>query len=501
VAPKLFEPIVLDPAPPLRLPPIDDLVQQSNTPKPAPQPPALDQLPDKLPKLDTVPTQPSPVFQPAPAQPSALPGATFHEAAPCDPAGEQWPIAPAGLAGNPSASPVRNRVFGSPPVNLSRDYHFRDVFGFDLFDHSKAMADELGNPVDRFFLQADLLLWWQNQGNIPVLATTTSDPAGFGFLGAPGTQILLGPGRFGPSFQTGFRIRGGGYIDECANLGLDGGFFFLGRGSESRSFDSNQFPTLTRPIFSPNINAEFGELVARPGLATGRLVIEQDSFLWGIDINLRRATCRTCDSGTGWVAGYRHVNLTENLRMTEFITATGPEGNDPPGTQIVVGDHFQTKNQFHGPQVGWWWHRQLGALDYDARVSLAMGATNQIITINGFQQRTRPGEATQNFVGGLLATGPNIGTFRRTAFSVVPEVTFNMGLRLSPNFRIYTGYNFLYWSNVVRPGDQIDRVVDVTRVPNPPANFPPSNQVRPLPTLKQSNFWAQGIQLGAELRW
>ncbi len=410
---------------------------------------------------------------------------------------------PGVLTGQPVA-PIRNRVFGSPSLNLSRDYHFRDILGQDMIgpNGGAGATGDVGGTQDLFFVEGELLLWWQNRARIPVLATTSTSNSGSGFLGDPQTRNLLGLGDFGPSFLQGFRVRAGGYIDECGLLGLDGGFFFLGPGRESRSFDSSQFPVITRPFFAPNINSEFGEVVARPGLSSGRLEVWQDSFLWGIDINLRKAICRDCTGGHGWFAGYRHLNLTETLSITEFITATGSQAPDPVGTQVVVNDTFQTRNRFHGPQFGWWNQRRFGIFDLDTRFGLSMGVTNQIVNISGFQQRTRPGEDTQNFVGGLLAAGPNIGEFSRNTFSVVPEVTFNLGVFVTPNLRVYAGYNFLYWSNVVRPGDQIDRVIDLTNIPNPPPGVTPSRMSnRPQPTFRQSDYWAQGVQFGLELRW
>ena len=116
---------------------------------------------------------------------------------------------------------------------------------------------------------------------------------------------------------------------------------------------------------------------------------------------------------------------------------------------------------------------------------------------------TLPGQPPVAFNGGLLATGPNLGHFSRDRFAVVPEFTLNLGYRLTPNLKVYTGYNFLYWSSVLRPGDQIDRVVDLTFVPNNPMSPPPvfSGQVRPQALLKATDFWAQGVQFGLEWRW
>jgi hypothetical protein len=416
-------------------------------------------------------------------------------------------------------APTRGRVFGSPALNLSRDFFVRDLFGLDLYTPPRGTIGPDGQVMldgpapDLFFFHAEYLLWWANRYRIPELATTSASNTGFGLLGDPNTRALLGPGNFGPTFRNGLRIRGGGYFDECDPVGLDASFFFLGTARQKVAFDSAQFPVITRPFFAPNtavindqagtifLPGEFGEVVARPGLSAGRFEVETESYLWGADVNYRRGICRTCEGARGWFLGYRHLNLTERLRMTEFITATGAQAPDPIGTRVVVGDTFDTRNRFHGGQVGYLWNRRVGRWDLDARASVALGVTHQTLTIDGFQQRTRPGEVTQAFRGGLLAAGPNLGRFTDNRFSVVPEATFNVGYMVNPAVRLYVGYNFLYWNNVIRPGDQIDRTVDVTFVPNPPANVPPSGQFRPQPTFRQSDLWVQGIQFGAELRW
>ena len=70
--------------------------------------------------------------------------------------------------------------------------------------------------------------------------------------------------------------------------------------------------------------------------------------------------------------------------------------------------------------------------------------------------------------------------------------------------RLSVGYNFLYWSSVARPGDQIDRNLDVTQIPNflplPPGTAPVSPP-RPMPLLRDNGYFAQGITLGVEFRY
>ena len=491
-------------APPVMVPPVDAIPQPLALDWTGPRGKLIPPTPTELPILPTPELPKVPATEPLPS-PRPLPGSALNPQPYCN----DTPDVP-----NPNAVkqttavspaeagiPVRNGTFGSPSVRLSRDYSFRDNFGLDLMRNERPIrVRPEGQPADSHFVQAEYLLWWANRGDIPVLATTSRDGTP-GFLGQPGTQSLLGPGAFGPNLRSGFRVRAGGWLDDCGLRGIDGSFFFLGRTSTSFGADSAQYPTITRPFFAPNFNSEFGEIVAQPNLSSGRIDITSDSQLWGADINFRKGICRTCDRTTGWFAGYRYLDLNERLTIAESITSTGPLSPDPVGTKVFVQDRFEARNRFHGAQVGGFWSNTQGKLDWDIRAGIALGVNQETLQIDGLQQRTRPGQLTQSFNGGLLATGPNLGTFSQSQFSVVPEVTTTVGYRATPNLRVYVGYNVLYWSNVIRPGDAIDRTVDVALVPNPPAGVAATANPRPLPIFRQSDFWAQGIQFGIELRW
>ena len=86
---------------------------------------------------------------------------------------------------------------------------------------------------------------------------------------------------------------------------------------------------------------------------------------------------------------------------------------------------------------------------------------------------------------------------------MVPETELNVGYQLTPHARAFVGYDLLYWSTVVRPGDQIDPVLDVTQIPNFALlhGQTPTNQGRPLVPFKESGFWAQGMNIGIEFRY
>lgn len=432
--------------------------------------------------------------------------------------GELPAAPPAMMVPQGATVPGKKGTFGSPPITISRDYPpLTDAHDHGPGGHRDRGRGEPGSKAtDRLQFQVEYLLWWVNGGDYPPLATTTVSPgavpslaAGNGFLGDPATQVLLA-GPFGSEQRQGFRVRGGWWFDDCGKCGIDASYFFLGRTSDSVVFNSPGAPVITRPFVSPNINpqtgaiiGETGEIVAFPNFSTGTLAVETSSYLWGADVNLKHAWCKTSGFQAHGFIGYRFLNLTESLGITEFITALPGNPVDPPGTRVVVQDRFDVRNQFHGGQVGVAAERNWGALSLSGRASVALGVTHQELDISGGQIRTRPGMTPPMTFGGggLLAAGPNLGSFTRDRFAVAPEGTLNLGVWVTRGMKVYAGYNVLYWSNVIRPGDQIDRVVDVTFVPNPPMGIAPSGQDRPMPTFRQSDLWVQGIQFGAEWRW
>jgi hypothetical protein len=475
-------------------------------PKPMPAPPA-----PPPPRGD----EPRPMPQPVPPeQPLAPPRPVAPPHPELPPAPPEFMVPPPGLGVS------KHGTFGSPPLRISRDWpSFRELHsgvGRDEGGLGYGGRDAVGEGAgafQRFFVSGEYLLWWMPGFATPVLGTTNANPALNGFLGEPGTTSLLGPGPFLDSTRQGFRVRAGAWWEE-AGCGVDTGFFFLANRSRDVSFGPDQFPLITRPIFAPNPMpngqpvGESGEAVSVPGVLRGTLAARGDSRLWGIDVNLRKCLFAACDARAEWFVGYRHLNLRERLTITEDITvigdgrARGVAVTDPVGTRVFVQDDFQTRNSFHGAQFGARYERRFGAWDFDARASVSLGTTFQTLSISGFQARQRPtGEPMFFRNGGLLAAQTNIGRFTRDLFSVVPELTLNAGYWVTPSVRVFAGYNFLMWTNVIRPGDQIDRVVDVTFVPNGPMLAVPSGMNRPRPTFAQRDLVVNGVQFGVDWRW
>src|SRR5262249_3301574 len=109
-----------------------------------------------------------------------------------------------------------------------------------------------------------------------------------------------------------------------------------------------------------------------------------------------------------------------------------------------------------------------------------------------------------SFVGQpLVSTDKPALRSSRDRFAVVPEVRVDVGVRLLDGLRAFVGYDFLYLSEAVRPGNQRSRVAFS---PSAVDNGPPTHG---LPTflpqfsghLCGTDFWAQGLTFAIEWRY
>ena len=170
----------------------------------------------------------------------------------------------------------------------------------------------------------------------------------------------------------------------------------------------------------------------------------------------------------------------------------------------VINDSFRTENRFHGGQVGLTGEVRRGRWYVDGRASIAFGTVFQRADVGGGQQLLFANGAVGQYQGGLLAVpGANIGAFTQNKFAVAPEVSLNFGYHLTPNMRVFVGYNFLYLSSVLRPGNVIDTNIDAARIPNfvVPGNPAPLPFPRPQPQFNTTDFFAQGINWGVQWTW
>ncbi|WP_419195201.1 BBP7 family outer membrane beta-barrel protein [Novipirellula herctigrandis] len=363
----------------------------------------------------------------------------------------------------------------------------------------------------------EYLMWWQDGMELPPLITTSTDPnvaqANAGVLGQPTTQTLFGGDDVLTDSFEGGRLRFGFWLDKCHTWGVGAEYFQIGSKSESYFRNSNGNPTLARPFF--NVNPATGspredsELVAFPDVVSGAVGAEATSELVGAGFHFRRL--RNCDEGcnrwlfdscdqnycsrTESMIGYRFLQLTETVNITENLTGIQPQAN------FDISDNFRTRNQFNGVDLGWVYRQTRNNWTIDGLIRLGIGVTHQQVDINGSTtisgDPTNPGSTT--YSGGLLTQASNIGSYTRDEFSVIPEFNVNLGYQLNDHWRAMMGYTFIYWSNVVRPGEHISRDVNPSQLA--PPEDPLTGPNRPEFDFDSVDYWVQGWSAGLEYRW
>jgi len=402
-------------------------------------------------------------------------------------------------------------------------------------------ATQKGQPADggcdccldgRHWFSVDYLAWWTKGMRVPPLVTTTTvDPpvlgSADGSLDQAGTVILFGDQEILRGQRNGLRFQAGWWSDDNCRLGVEADYYFLNDATERFSASSPGTvgsQVISRPFYDilrPGATAMNGipgpigniEQVAFPDLLSGTITVTANTDFQSAGARLRYALCcetdgcQTSHHGDSYhyakridfLLGYRYARLNEGLSVLEQLDETGFFA---PPQQFEVRDSFQTRNDFHGAELGVKGQWTTGRWSLDLLGKLALGNVRQRVAINGSTDSTvvgMPPEPTAT--GGLLALTTNIGSYQQNSFAVIPELGATLGLRITERLRGTVGYSFVYWSNVVRPGDQIDLDLNQTFIPRFNGGLAGSGFARPAFDFRETDYWAQGLNIGLDYRW
>jgi hypothetical protein len=431
-----------------------------------------------LPPPDPVSEEALPPPKPTPISPNAAP-----------PSGPPQPYAPSpGSYSPPPSGPY------TPPPGF--DPRFPPPVGPNsAFNPPPAFVpNPINNPM--FWIGLEGLIWWLKDQPVGVPLVTTgpaSQGASAGALGMQGTTAVDGPLHYGAT--GGFRLYLGGWFDDAHTIGMDGSLFILGA-------DTTGFSVIDRSgagnlvLNEPVSGAPFNTQVSAPGQQSGSVDVFARSRFGGGDINglfhVYRNRCLTINLLGGW----RYLELDETLTITAnsnlFTTTTYTDNmgdvlaTATPGSSVTVIDQFGTRNQFNGGQVGTRFQYVYRLFSVTGTAKLAIGATHEVVSINGnttvFPVSGDPIPLTGGNYASLQA-----GRYSTDHFALAPEFQLKLGYQILPCVRAQIGYDFLYLSRVVRPGNQIDNTYD--------------GVLHPLVPMTNSSFWAQGLSLGVQFNF
>jgi hypothetical protein len=391
-------------------------------------------------------------------------------------------------------------------------------FGISIPDGPNAFGTEKveqGGPLyhwmpevkgpGQFFASAEYLLWWVKDTPLPIPLLTSGTAASQGILGAPGTTSLVGDslgygplagGRFSFGFETSdhdWTIVATAFVLETGAAGV------------SASSDAAGNPVLARPYFNTTSGAPASALVSFPGSFSGSAALESTVDLFGVEVNALRRLSGGGPDGISLLVGFRYLSLEENMSIAQASTAlpggvfgfNGASVTAPAMLSVVDG--FDTRNKFFGGQAGTQITYHPGHFFVDLTGKLGIGNTYESVSSAGVTTLSGTGAPASSVPSGLYALAGQ-GITSRSAFTLVPEFDLNVGVDLTCNLRIFVGYTFLYWDDVVRPANQINYSINPANVPSSLA-FGTGGPGPVSAQIHNTDFWAQGLNIGFTLRY
>jgi putative beta barrel porin BBP7 len=440
-------------------------------------------------------------------------------------------LATAGLAAAQPASPPAPT---SPPPTAALDSPTTAPPGAKIVTPVIPMRSDAGIPFEvrsdayvqpcdrdvppeeftpRFWVSAEYLMRWLKDPPLggPLVTSSTVDPfTNPGVLGQDGTVVLFDhiPGL---GMYSGVRGSAGVALDRCHTWVLDGSILWLQERNKSVVFqsDGNGNPVISRPIINPDTREEGVFLVSFPDNFAGRINIQARQQFWAVETNVSRKLISADWGGIDLIGGFRYAALSEDLTIDDqslVLPLSGQGGRFlgeiiGPDNILSKNDTFETRNQFYGGQLGLKAEVRRGNWYLLTKTQLGFGDTYQSLNISGSSTLTPPFGAPTTVPGGLLALPTNMGRVTHNELTLLPELSVSLGYQVSEGIRLYVGYDLTYWSNVVRPGDQIDRNINRSYVPTSEFFGGPAFPQDPVILFRTTDWWMQGINFGVAVRF
>jgi hypothetical protein len=362
------------------------------------------------------------------------------------------------------------------------------------------------DETPRAWVNAEYLLWWVKRGPIAVPLASTGSAASLGVLGSGGHPI--GPDRFDYKEFNGGRLTAGAWMNKDGNIGVEASGFLLEQNGDGFGLASGAaLPVLARPFIDTTTQGPNVRLLGLPGAFAGTLTVNSQSRIWGAEGNSVLRLMNGDTLSADLLSGFRFFDLEENLQIADTarllangVTSFDGVGLVAPGTTQVV-DRFDTRNYFYGGQVGSRVSFTHGGLFADLTGKVAFGEVREIVLTNGTTTLAGAAPAPATVPGGLLVTSANAGRYTHQEFAVLPEAALRVGYRVCDNVSVHAGYNVLYLSKAVRPGEQIDPTVNPTTVPTSPSFGLPFGPPRPAVPVTSTDFWSHGLTVGLTLQF
>ncbi|MCM2373098.1 BBP7 family outer membrane beta-barrel protein [Aporhodopirellula aestuarii] len=331
------------------------------------------------------------------------------------------------------------------------------------------IARVLAHPLSGFWARAEYMhLILDGQMAPPLVTTSTAGTLreDAGVLGLTSTTTLFGGNKLGDEERSGGRFEIGRYYGDTG-LGISASFLFAEDVHENFSGDSVTYGILARPFVdvSPGGLGNDAELVGFPGELIGDVDVRSSTSFHAGDVLLRGMLLCNRDRELEGFFGYTYIRLDDDLSIHDFKRVVGGGGGLAINTTLDETDRFATENNFDGAAFGIRGQTCFGRWSLATMMKLGLGVTRSTITASGSTTTSVPtagGTDVSTRNTGLLVQDSNAGTRDDDEFAVAPEIRLVLNRRFNRDWSISVGYQLLYLSRVIRAGEQIDPLLNLT---------------------------------------
>jgi hypothetical protein len=347
-------------------------------------------------------------------------------------------------------------------------------------------------PGPLFWMDFDYLLWRSKGALVPPLVSTVTGPAAVASPVNPRQAVPVSDDHINGDLQSGFRISAGMWLDKPHGTGVEASYMAFMKAGEVVSFYSMPGAVLARPFVDVNrgVPALF-QLSTPAGSTQGAVQLRTSFEADGFEVNMLRRGPAMIGEEMFWIVGARYFGLHESLSVDAASLAGG--------MRAAAFDSFATRNNFYGAQVGARWTFARNDFTVDFSTKWALGGMGQEAVVQGSSTVILPTGDRVDRPGGLLALGSNIGDYDRTKVALLHDMSLGVAYCVSPNIMVRLGWDFLWVSNVLRPGEQIDLGVNPRLLPFSAAT--PSGPLRPAFKFSGDSFYMYGVSLGVAVQF
>jgi hypothetical protein len=356
--------------------------------------------------------------------------------------------------------------------------------------------------MERYWTTFEYLLWTTRDGPSTWPIAVSGTPPNGANPFTPGSVSLLGGKELNWEAQNGARFVVGAFLPGSNRVGFEATAAILEVKPLLRSLASGPqgLPILGTPFINELTGQVDSVLASSPG-NPGSISASATNQMYYIDINMVGNVLRRQYMTVNLIGGFRNFNLAEGLvvQHSGTVNTLGFTFQGAPiavGTQTALEDRFDTTNHFYGAQIGFQFQYRWRNWSFDMGNQFAMGVMRRSEELSGFSQADGI-----RVPGGVLVSTTNIGRRTDNEFGVVPQFDLKIGWQANPNIRFFMGFDFLYASSVIRPGNQVDPVVNPTLVPFRPEFGTAAGTARPGQLFINNDWWVTGLSWGMNLKF